>query len=203
MSTKGEAQQQDDNSPRERENLKRPVSHEEIVKVPFAEGELEKTFRIGTMKYRDIFAWGPEDMPGINISVAWDKLHVDSMYVPVKQKKRIYSDEKNQAVRNEVDLLLKAGVISELQFLEWIANVVLVKKPNGTWRMCRDFTSLHKACPKDFCPLPCLARLVDGSAGHEVFDFMDALRGYYHIKMYPEDEENIAFTIEYGLYCGR
>ncbi|GAA0174452.1 hypothetical protein LIER_27841 [Lithospermum erythrorhizon] len=67
--------------------------------------------------------------------------------------------------------------------------------------MCTDFTNLNKACPKDFYPLPCLGRLVDGSAGHEVFEFMDASRGYHQIRMAPEDEEKTAFITEYGLYC--
>ncbi|GAA0153494.1 hypothetical protein LIER_11717 [Lithospermum erythrorhizon] len=116
-------------------------------------------------------------MLGIDTSVALHKLHVDSMYVPIKQKQRTFNDEKNQVVRTEVEFLLKADAIRELQFPKWIANVVLVKKPNGTWGMCTDFTSLNKACPKDFYHLPCLARLVDGSAGHEIFDFMDASRG--------------------------
>ncbi|GAA0155519.1 hypothetical protein LIER_13229 [Lithospermum erythrorhizon] len=66
--------------------------------------------------------------------------------------------------------------------------------------MCTDFTSLNKACPKDFYPLPCLGRLVDGSTGHEVFDFMDGPRGYHQIRMLPEDEEKTAFITEYGLY---
>ncbi|GAA0177705.1 hypothetical protein LIER_29736 [Lithospermum erythrorhizon] len=121
-------------------------------------------------KYKDIFAWGP---PGINTSVALHKLHVESMYVSIKQKKRTFNDEKNQGVKTEIDFLLKADSIRELQFPEWIANVVLVKRPNETWRMCTYFSSLNKACLKDLYPLPCLARLVDGSAGHEVFDFMD------------------------------
>ncbi|GAA0146202.1 hypothetical protein LIER_06213 [Lithospermum erythrorhizon] len=67
--------------------------------------------------------------------------------------------------------------------------------------MCTNFTSLNKVCPKDFYHLPCLARLVDGSAGHEVFDFMDDSRGYHQIKMYPEDEEKNSFITEYVLYC--
>ncbi|GAA0166638.1 hypothetical protein LIER_21750 [Lithospermum erythrorhizon] len=45
--------------------------------------------------------------------------------------------------------------------------------------MCTDFTNLNKACPKDYYPLPCLGRVVDGSARHEVFDFLDASRGYH------------------------
>ncbi|GAA0158212.1 hypothetical protein LIER_15299 [Lithospermum erythrorhizon] len=67
--------------------------------------------------------------------------------------------------------------------------------------MCTDFTSLNKACPKDFYPLPCLGRLVDGSVGHEVFDFMDASRGYHQIRMLPEDEEKTAFFTKYDLFC--
>ncbi|GAA0181606.1 hypothetical protein LIER_30259 [Lithospermum erythrorhizon] len=67
--------------------------------------------------------------------------------------------------------------------------------------MCTDFTSLNKTCPKDFYPLPCLARLVDGNTVHEVFDFMDASRGYHQIKMYPNDEEKTTFITEYELYC--
>ncbi|GAA0156443.1 hypothetical protein LIER_13943 [Lithospermum erythrorhizon] len=103
-------------------------------------------------------------MPSIDTSIALHKLHVDSMYVPIKQKKRTFSDEKNQTVRVEVELQLKADGIRELQFPKWIANVVLVKKLNRTWWMCTDFASLNKACPKDLYSLPCLPRLVDGNA---------------------------------------
>ncbi|GAA0161164.1 hypothetical protein LIER_17541 [Lithospermum erythrorhizon] len=145
MTMRGEVQEQKDNSPKERESLRKPVPHEEIVKVPFADNESGKTFRMRRMleenhnegliqlirEYEDIFAWRPEDMPGIDTSVSLHQLHVDSMYKPVKQKKRPFNDEKNQAVRAEADLLLKAGAIRELQFPEWVANVVLVKKPNG------------------------------------------------------------------------
>ncbi|GAA0153209.1 hypothetical protein LIER_11505 [Lithospermum erythrorhizon] len=67
--------------------------------------------------------------------------------------------------------------------------------------MCTDFTSLNKACPKNFYPLPCLGRLMDGSAGYEVFDFMDASRRYHQIRMLPDNEEKIAFFTEYGLFC--
>ncbi|GAA0152569.1 hypothetical protein LIER_11018 [Lithospermum erythrorhizon] len=127
MSTRGETQKEKNNSLKERENLKKPIPHEEIVKVPFAKEKPEKTFRIGTMleenhrenlirlikEDKDIFAWGPEDMPGIDTSFRWHKLHVDSMYVPIKKKKQTFNDEKNQAIRTKVDFLLKEDAISE------------------------------------------------------------------------------------------
>ena len=60
-----------------------------------------------------------------------------------------------------------------MQYIEWQANVVLVKKANGVWRMCVDFTDLNKVCPKDNHPLPKIDRLVDSTAGHELLIFMD------------------------------
>ncbi|GAA0143095.1 hypothetical protein LIER_03856 [Lithospermum erythrorhizon] len=138
-------------------------------------------------------------MPGIDPVVALHNLYVDPNSSPMKQKKRLFNDKKNAAIREEVQALLKAQAIRELKFPMWVANVVLVRKPNGKWRMCTDFTNLNKASLKDFYPLPCLGRLVDGSAGHEVFDFMDASRGSifdHQIRMAPVDEEKTTFITE-------
>jgi hypothetical protein len=63
-------------------------------------------------------------------------------------------EERKQAAKAEVQCLLDAGVIHPLKYPTWLSNVVLVKKKNGKWRMCVDFTSLNKACPKDDFPLP-------------------------------------------------
>ncbi|GAA0171634.1 hypothetical protein LIER_25620 [Lithospermum erythrorhizon] len=140
-------------------------------------------------------------MPVVDPEISMHHLQVDSMFVPIKQRKRTFSDEKNMAILTKIEALPKARAIRELQFPEWIANVVLVKKSNNKWRMCTDFTSLNEACPKDFDPLHCLGRLVDGNAGHEVFDSMDASRGYHQIRMLPEDEEKTTFFTKYGLFC--
>ncbi|GAA0175283.1 hypothetical protein LIER_41887 [Lithospermum erythrorhizon] len=60
--------------------------------------------------------------------------------------------------------------------------------------------NLNKTYPKDYYQLPCLGRLVDGNAGHEVFDFLDASRGYHQILLEKEDQEKMTFITEYGLY---
>ena len=88
-------------------------------------------------------------MPGVDPGIATHKLHMNRDYRPVKQKKRNFNDEKSLAIRKEVEKLLLAKSIRELQFPTWIVNVVLVKKPSGEWSMCTDFTSLNKACPKE------------------------------------------------------
>ena len=66
-------------------------------------------------------------------------------------------------------------------------NVVIVKKVNGKWRMCVDFTDLNNACPKDSFPLPRIDRLVNSTTGHKLLTFMDAFSGYNQIKMAEKD----------------
>jgi hypothetical protein len=65
----------------------------------------------------------------------------------------------------EVTKLKETGFIEEIKYPSWLANVVMVKKANGKWRMCVDFIDLNKACPKDPYPLPNIDRLIDGASG--------------------------------------
>ena len=84
--------------------------------------------------------------------------------------------------------MLMAGFIREVYYPNWLANVVLVKKANGKWRMCVDFTNLNKVCPKDSFPLPRIGQLVDSTAEHKLLTFMDAFSRYNQIKMAVEDQ---------------
>ncbi|KAL5541776.1 hypothetical protein UlMin_009486 [Ulmus minor] len=138
-------------------------------------------------EHRDVFAWSHEDMPGIDPNVIVHRLNIDPNFKPVKQKRRTFNAERYMAINTEVDKLLKAGFIEEANYPDWIANVVLVKKANGSWRVCVDFTDLNRACPKDSFPLPRIDQLVDATAGHELLSFMDAYFGYNQIRMHEED----------------
>ena len=77
----------------------------------------------------------------------------------------------------------------------------MVKKANGKWRMCVDFTDLNKACPKDRFPLPQIDQPVDAIAGHERFSFLDAYSEYNQIRMHELDQENTTFITDRGIYC--
>ena len=83
--------------------------------------------------------------------------------------------------------MLTTGFIREMYFPEWLANVILVKKANGKWRMCMDFTNLNKACLKESFPLSRIDQLVDSIVGYKLLTFMDAFLGYNQKKMAEED----------------
>ena len=73
---------------------------------------------------------------------------------------------------DEVNKLLLANFFREVYYLEWLANIIMVKMANGKWRMCVDFTDLNNACAKDSFPLPRINQLVDSMAGHKLLTFM-------------------------------
>jgi hypothetical protein len=87
-------------------------------------------------------------------------------------------EERKQAAKAEVQRLLDAGVICPVKYPTWLSNVVLVKKKNGKWRMCVDFTSLNKACPNDNFPLPRISTLVNSATGYELLSLLDCFSGY-------------------------
>ena len=77
----------------------------------------------------------------------------------------------------------------------------MVKKANGKWKMCVDFTDLNKSYPKDSYHLPRIDQLVDLTAGHQLLSFMDAFTGYNQIRMDKENQEKTSFITSQGLFC--
>jgi len=119
----------------------------------------------------------------------------------VKQRLRRLDEEKRRAIGEEIHKLLAAGFIKEVSHPEWLANPVLIKKKNGKWSMCVDYTSLNKACPKNPFPLPRIDQIVDSTAGCEILSFLDAYSGYHQIKMKESDQLATSFITPFGMYC--
>ena len=125
-------------------------------------------------KNKDVFAWSHRDIPGVDPEMAMHSLNIDPKFPPVRQKKRRFAPERNKIVSDEVDRLLETDAIEPCHYPDWLSNVVVVKKKNGKWRVCIDFTNLNKACPKDSFPLPKIDQLVDATAGYERMSSLDA-----------------------------
>ena len=136
---------------------KTPEIVEKLETIELVEGSPAKTTQIGTnlsprtkegiinflKDNLDVFAWSHVDMPGIPASLIQHHRNVDPEKKPVEQIRRVYTLERNKAVMDEVNKLLAANFIREVHYPEWLANVVMVKKANGKWRMCVDFIDLN------------------------------------------------------------
>ena len=91
----------------------------------------------------EVFAWKQEDMGGINPAVITHKLNINPSFKPVKQKRRSFIPERQKAINEEVSKLLQARAIREVEYLDWLGNVVIFKKANGKWRLYIDFTDVN------------------------------------------------------------
>jgi hypothetical protein len=140
-------------------------------------------------------------MPRIPREVIEHHLKINPDARPMSQKPRRQSIERQDFIRKEVQKLLDTGFIEEVHHPVWLANPVIVPKVNGKLRMCIDYTSLNKACPKDPYPLPRIDQIVDSNSGCELLSFLDAYSGFHQIQISREDRKHIAFVTADGLYC--
>ncbi|XP_042400764.1 uncharacterized protein LOC121990755 [Zingiber officinale] len=124
----------------------------------------------------DVFAWSTHELLGVDPSVALHELHVRPDARPVKQRKRDFSAEQDLIIRAEVEKLLEAGHIEEIQ-------------------------DLNKACPKDSYPLPRIDQMVDSTAGCELICMLDAYQGYHQVPLAHEDQEKVSFVTADGTFC--
>lgn len=140
-------------------------------------------------------------MLGLDEGLITHQLHVSPHFPSIQQRPRHFGENKEPAMKEEVSKLLHADFIREVQYPTWLANVVMVKKARGKWRMCADFTDLNKACPKDCYPLPMIDALVDSTAGCEMLSFLDAFFGYHQIRMSLDDQVHTYFRAAGATYC--
>jgi hypothetical protein len=140
-------------------------------------------------------------MPGILREVIEHKLSIDPAFKSIKQKERRYTPERHKTIQLEVNKLLEDGFIRSVDYPSWLANLILIEKPNGSWRMCIDYTGLNKACPRDKYPLPHICQIMDSMVTCELLSFLDAYSGYHQICFATDDEEKTSFITPFRIFC--
>ncbi|GJW61308.1 reverse transcriptase domain-containing protein [Tanacetum coccineum] len=144
------------------------------------------------------------DLLGSNADVfAWT--HVDMTGIPrtIMVEGKPFKTEHNTTACKEVEELTKAGILRKVKHQTWVANPFMVKKSDGGWRMCVDFTNINKACLKDYYPLPEIDWKVESLLGFRLKCFLDTYKGYNQIQMAEGDEDKTAFFAGEGFFSYR
>nr|CAN76644.1 hypothetical protein VITISV_012223 [Vitis vinifera] len=118
-------------------------------------------------------------MPGIHPLISSHRLNILPSSRPILQKVRQFHLDRQRIMQDEVDKLLVAGFIREVEYPDWLANVVVVPKKR------REMAN----------------QIVDFTAGHKMLSFLDGFSRYHQIPMYPLDEEKTVFITPHKLYC--
>nr|CAD1839650.1 unnamed protein product [Ananas comosus var. bracteatus] len=132
-------------------------------------------------------------MPGLSREIVEHRLPIQKGFKPFKQPARRFEPSIVLQIKNEIENLLKAGFIRAARYVDWVSNIVPVRKKNGKLRVCIDFRNLNLATPKDEYPMPIADMLVDSAAGNEILSFMDGHAGYNQIYIAEEDVAKTAF----------
>ncbi|GKE20345.1 reverse transcriptase domain-containing protein [Tanacetum coccineum] len=152
-------------------------------------------------KHADAFAWTLADMTGIPRFITEHERRTYPHIEPRGQRKRSIAPDRRKVVKDEVAEWLKSEIVRKVRYPTWVANPVLVKKPNKNWRMCIDFKDLNKAFPKDLYPLLEINWKIESLMGFKYKCFLDACKGYHQIQMAKKDEEKTAFHTDEGFFC--
>ncbi|PKI32519.1 hypothetical protein CRG98_047090 [Punica granatum] len=133
-------------------------------------------------------------MPGLDPSIVKHFLPLDTKRFPPKsQHLRRQRADLLLRIKEEVIKQVDARFLEVCNHSEWVANIVPVEKKNGKVRVCIDYRDLNRASPKDNFPLPHIDVLVDNTAHHTQFSFMDGFSGYNQIQMAEEDKVKTTF----------
>jgi hypothetical protein len=123
----------------------------------------------------EIFAWYPSDMPGIPRELVKHALNVDPKARTMKQPLQRFDEPKRKEMAIQIHRLENAGFIKKIKTSSWVSNPVIVPKKNmDVRRVCVDYTTLNKHCPKDPFQLPRIDQIIDSTTGFARLSFLDA-----------------------------
>ena len=123
--------------------------------------------------FHDIFAWTYDDLKEYDNDIFDYVIPLKEGDVPMRKKPRMMNPKLKPLFKIELEKMEKDRIIFSLRNLEWISNLVVVRKKNGSICICANFWDLNQASLKDNYPLPYMESLLQQVIGSELMSMLD------------------------------
>lgn len=150
--------------------------------------------------FTNVFARDYSDLKDYNKSIIQHIIPIKPNQNPFRQKLRRINPKLLPSIQKEVNRLYKAGIIVPIRFLEWISNLVPMRKNTGEIRLCIDFKNLNKVSLKDNYPLPKMDHILQRVLGASRMSLLDEYSGCNQILVHEDDRDKTAFTTMWGTF---
>ncbi|GFY16113.1 retrovirus-related Pol polyprotein from transposon 297 [Trichonephila clavipes] len=144
-------------------------------------------------KYEECFQPGGEPTPFIEHRINTRN------HLPVAVPPYRMNPSKKEILKQEIDRLLSEGIIKECES-PYASPVVLIQKPNGTFRICIKYRKLNEITVADTYPLPRMYDLLHQAKLTPFMSTLDLRAGYDQVKVHVEDQDKTAFVCPFGTY---
>ena len=118
---------------------------------------------------------------------------------PIKQKSRKIPQSFKAGFKTMLSEMKESGMIVDSKS-PWCSPVRLVRKPDGSIRVCVDFRKLNNVTVKDSFPMPSASDIFQQLAKARIYSSIDLAQGYFQIKMDPGSRSYTAFATEHDFY---
>jgi len=146
--------------------------------------------------YADIFSQGEYDI-GKTYYVEY-KINTKTHHL-IRQPLRQHPFKHLEEIDNQVEEMRAHGIV-ELAASPWASNVVVVKKKDGSLRLCVDYRQLNSVTVQDGYPLPLIDNCLNALQGSVWFSTLDLCAGYHNIPIAVEDRDKTAFITRGGCH---
>ena len=147
-------------------------------------------------EFQDIFSRGEFDLG----ETALGEHAIDTGDArPIRQQMRRHPRHLQDEIDSQVAKMMEAGDVEPSRG-PWASNVVMVRKHDGSYRLCVDLRGVNAVTRKDAFPLPRISSCLDALVGSRYYSTFDLTSGYYQVRMDPADADKTAFLTRQGLF---
>ncbi|XP_062372040.1 uncharacterized protein K02A2.6-like [Sardina pilchardus] len=147
-------------------------------------------------RHSEVFKEGLGQLKGVTA-----KINVDREAQPRFCKPRPVPYAVKPLVEREIQRLQDNKIIEPVQFAEWAAPIVPVRKPDGSIRICGDYKlTVNRASRVDQYPIPRVEDLFAQLNGGQHFTKLDMSHAYQQVVLEEESRKYVTINTHKGLF---